>query len=74
MRTVSRPAPSSTSSNEAGLLTFPELPHEILWSDMREQVCTRRDAIRLEEGFREWVQDPLALTTDPVVAIASGAL
>lgn len=61
-------------SFEAGLLTFPELPHGIPSHDTLERVCARWDAARMEEGFRDWVQDTFALTAGQVVVIASGTL
>ncbi|MCY4520168.1 MAG: transposase family protein [Caldilineaceae bacterium] len=60
--------------NEAGLFTFPELPHEILSPGTLERVRTRRDATRLEAGFRDWVQGTLALTAGQVVVAVSGTL
>ncbi len=59
---------------EAGLLTFPELPHGIPSHGTLERVGARWDATRMEEGFRDRMQDTLALTAGQVVVIASGTL
>lgn len=60
--------------DEAGLLTFPELLHGISSHDTLERVCARRDAARMEKGFRDGVQDTLVRTAGQVVVIASGTL
>ena len=60
----------------AGLLTVPELSHGIPSHNTNtlERICARWDAARMEEGFRDWVQDTLAPTASQVLVIASGTL
>lgn len=55
--------------NEVWLGIFLALPHGIPSHDTLERVCARLDAVRFEEGFRDWMQDAFALTDGQVVPI-----
>ncbi|MCE2468155.1 MAG: ISAs1 family transposase [Caldilineaceae bacterium] len=55
--------------NEAWLRTFLELPHGIPLHDTLGRVFARLDTARFEEGFRDWVQEALALTEGQVVPV-----
>ena len=59
--------------NEEWLRTFLALPNGIPLHDTLGRVFARLDAVRFEEGFRDWVQVAFALTEGQVVSVAARA-